>query len=93
MAGLGSLEQELLDKIVARLNLGYVDPASLTSDTSLFQEGLGLDSLDALEIGILIEEDYGIVVGPAERNRSVFGTIRELAQFVELNRNRDAARL
>ncbi len=93
MAGLSGLEQELLEKIIARLNLGFVDLTALTGDTALFQEGLGLDSLDALEIGILIEEDYGIVVGPAERNRSVFGTIRELAQFVERNRNRDAARL
>ena len=93
MAELGSLERELMGKIVARLGLAYVDPSTLSGDTPLFQGGLELDSLDALEIGILIEEDYGIVVGPSERDRSVFGTIRELAQFVQHNLQRDAARL
>ena len=93
MAELNSLEKELMEKIVARLNLSYVDVSTLSSDTPLFQGGLELDSLDALEIGILIEEDYGIVVGPSERDRSVFGTIRDLAQFVQHNLQRDAARL
>jgi acyl carrier protein len=93
MAELDSLERELMGKIVTRLALGYVDLSTISSDTPLFGGGLGLDSLDALEIGILIEEDYGIVVGPSERDRSVFGTIRELAQFVQRNLQRDAARL
>jgi acyl carrier protein len=93
MAELNSLEKELMEKIITRLSLSYVDLSTLSSDTPLFQGGLELDSLDALEIGILIEEDYGIVVGPSERDRSVFGTIRDLAQFVEHNLQRDAARL
>jgi acyl carrier protein len=90
---LGELEAELLRKIVDRLGLTFVAPAAVSSDTPLFNGGLELDSIDALEIGILIEEDYGIVVGPAERDKSVFGTLGNLAQFVRNNLQRDAAQL
>jgi acyl carrier protein len=93
MPGLSSLETELMSKIIKRLGLTYVELASISSDTPLFKGGLELDSLDALEIGILIEEDYGIVVGPSERDRSVFGSIGDLARFVQNNLQRDAAQL
>jgi acyl carrier protein len=93
MPELSHLEIELRDKIIQRLNLTAIDLGTINGDTPLFKEGLGLDSLDALEIGILIEEDYGIVIGQHERNRTVFGTVANLAQFVAANLNRDAARL
>jgi len=93
MAELSSLECELRDKIIARLNLRYVDAKTVTSDMPLFKEGLGLDSIDVLEIGIMVEEDYGIVIGPAERDKSVFGTLGHLAAFVSQNLRRDAASL
>ena len=93
MPGLSSLETELMTKIIKRLGLTYVELSNISSDTPLFKGGLELDSLDALEIGILIEEDYGIVVGPSERDRSVFGTIGDLARFVQNNLQRDAAQL
>ncbi len=89
----GELAAELLRKIIDRLGLTFVDPSTVSSDTPLFDGGLELDSIDALEIGILIEEDYGIVVGPSERDRSVFGTLGSLAQFVRDNLQRDAAQL
>lgn len=90
MAELQDLQIELRDKIIKRLNLAHVDPATITSETSLFKNGLGLDSLDALELSILIEQEYGIVIGVSERDRSVFGTLGDLAAFIEKNRNRDA---
>jgi acyl carrier protein len=86
-------ERELADKLIARLKLTTVDVSALRGDTVLFREGLGLDSLDALEIGILVEEDYGIVIGPSERGQSVFGTLRDLSNFIQRNLNRDAVRL
>ena len=88
-----SYELELRDKLIKRLNLTYIDPATVHGDTVLFHDGLGLDSLDVLEIGILIEEDYGIVIGEHERTASVFGTLGTLAEFVRTNLQRDAARL
>ena len=90
---LDELEAELLRKIVDRLGLTFVDLSTVSGDTPLFNGGLELDSIDALEIGILIEEDYGIVVGPSERDKSVFGTLANLAQFVRNNLQRDAAQL
>lgn len=82
---------ELADKIIQRLNLGYVDRASVALDTQLFGQGFELDSLDALEIAILVEEDYGITISVAERGEAVFGTLGDLARFVEANRGRDRA--
>jgi acyl carrier protein len=82
-------EAEVFEKLRRRLNLMHIDPATVTSDTVLFNEGLGLDSLDALEIVVLVEQDYGIVIAVAERTRAVFGTLGNLAGFIEKNRNRD----
>lgn len=83
------LAHELAEKIIQRLNLDYIDGTTLTAETPLFKEGLGLDSLDALEISILIEEDYGITIAVAERGAAVFGTLGDLAAFVAANRDRD----
>jgi len=82
-------ERELLGKIVERLRLRDVDPATVSRDTPLFEKGLGLDSLDALEITVLLEEEYGIVVSVAERSETIFGTLGALADFVQSNRHRD----
>lgn len=87
------IEAELRARILERLNLGHVDPEGVRSDTPLFRGGLELDSLDALEITVLVEEDYGIVIGVAERNESVFGTLGDLARFVRENYRRDIDKL
>ena len=82
-------EIELRDKILKRLKLFDVDPATVTPETFLFEGGMGLDSVDALEIAILIEEDYGIVIKVSERDRSTFGSFGQLVRFVEANLHRD----
>ena len=89
MSSLSDFEKELLGKILDRLELTDVELDTVGSDTILFEEGLGLDSIDALEIGVLIEEDYGIVIMTSERTGSIFGTVGDLARFVEENRGRD----
>ena len=83
------LTLELRDKILARLNLADVDPATITAATPLFKDGLGLDSLDALEITVMIEELYGIVIAVSERDQAIFGTLGALAAFIEKNLGRD----
>ncbi|MBI4706276.1 MAG: acyl carrier protein [Deltaproteobacteria bacterium] len=93
MPELPNLETELRDKIVARLALRDVDPASVTRDTPLFDGGLGLDSLDALELTVMLEEDYRIVVAVAERDAAIFGTLGTLADFVRTNYQRDIDRI
>ena len=82
-------EKELLEKIVDHLHLEEVEVEGMTSDTALFGQGLELDSIDAIELEIMIEKNYGISVLTSERTKSTFGTLGGLAQFIETNRNRD----
>lgn len=86
---MSEFEAELRDKIIERLNLVDVTSDEIQADTVLFDGGLGLDSVDALEIAILIEEDYGIVIKVSERNETTFGTFGGLCRFVQDNRDRD----
>jgi acyl carrier protein len=82
---------EVRDKLLKRLNLSHVDASTITLQTPLFGDGAGLelDSLDALEISILVEQQYGIAISVAERTSEVFGTFGNLVAFIEKNRNRD----
>jgi len=84
-----TLEKELRDRIIERLHLDDVDVEVIDSTTMLFGEGFGLDSIDALELELMIKEEYGITILQSERNRSTFGSLGVLAGFVEENRGRD----
>lgn len=82
-------EREILGKIIERLGLEDVDEDEVTSDTTLFGEGLELDSIDALELEMMIASDYGIEIIPSERTASTFSTLGVLAGFILENRDRD----
>ena len=82
-------EREILAKLVARLKLEDLDTGSVTPDTLLFGQGLTLDSIDALEIELMVKEDYGIVILTSERTRSTFGTLGVLCKFIQDNMYRD----
>ena len=82
-------ERELLGKIVDHLHLEEVDVDAIAPDTALFGQGLELDSIDAIELEIMIEKNYGISILTSERTRTTFGTLRGLAAFIDQNRNRD----
>ena len=85
-------EVELRDKLIRQLGLEDIDPETITSDTYLFGEGQGLelDSVDAIEIEVLVKTEYGIEILASERTRATFGTFGSLAAFIQNNRNRDA---
>jgi acyl carrier protein len=78
------LEAELKALIVASLFLENVSPADIDSDEMLFgDEGLALDSIDALEIGVEIQKKYGIKIDAEDENLPEhFRTVRSLAKFV-----------
>lgn len=82
-------ENDLREKLIERLDLSDVEPDKVSGDTPLFDEGLGLDSIDALEIAVMVEEAYGIVIQTSERTRENFGTLGTLAAFIQRNLNRD----
>lgn len=78
--------QELKEKIVKLFDLKEVQPSQIADDEPLFGGGLGLDSIDALELVVLLERDYGIVIKDMEAGRPAFQSVRSLAQFIEAKR-------
>ena len=77
------LEQELKELIVECLMLNDVRPAEIESTAPLFVEGLGLDSIDALELAMAIERRFGVkFAADDERNRQIFANVKNLAAYV-----------
>lgn len=86
------LISEIKALLVAELNLSGRDPGSIPDDAPLFGEGgLGLDSLDALQIAMLVEERFGIRVPEGEDARPIFRSVSSLAEFVEETRSPEPA--
>jgi len=84
-----TLEMELKRLIVEVLMLEDVRPEEIDSDMPLFNEGLGLDSIDSLDLAMALEEVYGVQTGEdADANRSRFLSVRSLAAFVAARRTR-----
>jgi len=87
------LEREIAELIVACTGLEDVRAADIDPDASLFVEGLGLDSIDALEIGVALNKRYGVrLTADSEDNRKHFASLRSLARFVALQRPADPVR-
>jgi len=81
------VESEIKELIVEALMLEDVSPGDIDTEAPLFVEGLGLDSIDALEIAIALEERYGVrVEEDPEKNQELFSSVRSLAAFVSENR-------
>jgi len=78
---------ELKAKIVELFELEDVSPDQIEDDAPLFGPGLGLDSIDALELVVLLERDYGIVIKDIEEGRPAFQSVRTLAAFIEAKRS------
>lgn len=76
------LELELKREIIAALNLEDIEPNDIDSKAPLFGEGLGLDSIDALEIVIIIEKKYGIKIDKPAESKDIFYSIETLAEFI-----------
>lgn len=75
---------QVIDTIVDAVNLRHVDKATVTGDTPLTQGGLGLDSIDILEIVVAVEHKFGKKVADAEIGKKYFQTIGTIADFVLL---------
>ncbi len=77
------LEQEIKELIVDALMLEDVTPAQIDSEAPLFVEGLGLDSIDALELAMAIDKKFGVRIrADDEQNRQIFASVKNLAAFV-----------
>lgn len=76
------LMSKLKQQIVEQLNLKDVKPEEIGDDQPLFMEGLGLDSIDALELIVLLQQQYGIKLTRAEDGPSVFKSVFTMAQYI-----------
>jgi acyl carrier protein len=83
------IEAELKRLIVETLMVEDVVPEEIDGDSALFGEGLGLDSIDALELALAISKKYGVrIKADDERNREIFRSVRTLAAFIVEERER-----
>jgi len=84
-----ALIDELKTLIIETLNLEDVAVADIDTDAPLFNEGLGLDSIDALELGVALHKRYGITLSSeAQETREHFASVRHLADYVSAHRVR-----
>lgn len=81
-----ALIEELKTKIIASLSLERVKPNDIHAESPLFGTGLGLDSIDALELVAMLEQEYGIVVQDRQVADRAFQSVRALAEFVTQHR-------
>lgn len=80
------LREKLKEELIEQLNLEDITPADIDSSAPLFGEGLGLDSIDALEIIVLLEKEYGIKISNPADGKDAMQSIDSLAAFIEKNR-------
>jgi acyl carrier protein len=82
------LIQTLKEQLIKALNLEETTPEDIDADAPLFGEGLGLDSIDALEIILILEKNYGIKLENPAAAKPIFYSVRTLAEFIRDNRTK-----
>jgi acyl carrier protein len=82
-----ALEQEIKGLIISTMSLEDISPDDIDPAAPLFNEGLGLDSIDALELGLALQKRYGLTLAAdSEETRRHFSSVRSLSSFVASNR-------
>lgn len=81
---MSTLNNQLKEQIIEALNLEGMTPADIDDNAPLFgDEGLGLDSIDSLELMVLMERNYGIKIEDAREGRNVLSSINTMATYIE----------
>ena len=80
------LTQELKAELIKQLNLEDMLPPDFDENTPLFGEGLGLDSIDSLELVVLLDRNYGLKLKDPKEGRTIFYSIRTMAEYIHTNR-------
>jgi len=83
-----ALKQELKEKIIDVLNLEDIAIEEIQDDDPLFGDGLGLDSIDALELIVLLDKEYGIKLADPKQGKEIFESVATMAQFIADNRTK-----
>ncbi len=79
-----SLKRQLIDA----LYLEDMTPEQIDNDAPLFGEGLGLDSIDALELIVILDKNYGIKLASPEQGKEIFKSINSIAEYISQNRTK-----
>ncbi len=77
------LIQKLKVQIIEQLNLEDMEPGDIDENDPLFGNGMGLDSIDALELIVLLEKEYGIKIENPKDGQKIFYSIKSIAEFIE----------
>jgi acyl carrier protein len=86
------LEHDIKELVIESLDLEELSPEDIDSEAPLFASGLGLDSIDALELGVALQKRYGVVMSSdANDMRRHFASVRALAAFIHEHHSRDLA--
>ena len=80
-----ALKEELKNKIIEQLNLEDVSVGEIANTDPLFGEGLGLDSIDALELIVMLDKDYGIKLSDPKDGKKIFESINTMAVYITAN--------
>lgn len=83
-----SLKQELKAKIIAALNLEHISVEEFDDNETLFGDGIGLDSIDALELIVLLDKDYGIKLTDPKEGKTIFQSVETMANYIAANRTK-----
>ncbi|OFX88548.1 MAG: acyl carrier protein [Bacteroidetes bacterium GWF2_33_16] len=82
-----ALIHKIKEQVIEVLNLEEVKPQDIDTDAPLFGDGLGLDSIDALELIVLLEKQYGIKIEDPKDGKKIFFSIRTIAEYIESHKN------
>ncbi|WP_378175379.1 phosphopantetheine-binding protein [Aquimarina sp. SS2-1] len=85
---MAELKEELKEKIIEQLSLEDVEVSEIGDDDPLFGDGLGLDSIDALELIVLLEKDYGIKLKDPKEGKAIFESISVMADYISKHRTK-----
>lgn len=83
-----ALKQELKEKIINVLNLEDIAVEDVNDNDALFGDGLGLDSIDALELIVMLDKDYGIKLADPKEGKVIFQSIETMAKYISENRTK-----
>lgn len=83
-----ALKQELKSKIIEVLNLEDIAIEDINDNDPLFGDGLGLDSIDALELIVLLDKEYGIRLADPKQGKAIFESIETIAAYIAENRTK-----
>ncbi|GGH38499.1 acyl carrier protein [Mangrovimonas yunxiaonensis] len=83
-----ALKQELKENLIEQLNLEDMSPEDIANDDMLFGDGLGLDSIDALELIVMLDKNYGIKLTDPKEGRAIFESINTMAAYISEHRSK-----